>query len=259
LCNYASGVEHAVLQHAAGSRDAWVTRSNGLLHRIVRVLLVPYGYQIFYTSADILAAEVVAGEGAHGVERFEKTHIFAQVAFRITIRRNMKELKMGSFHKYMDEYKKQLEKGMIQEAYRGLMEYILDLKTHFKNAYPDHFVSSSIYYGYMDMTYFSFTPKSFKDRNLKIAIVYIHEAFRFEVWLAGNNKQIQSKYWKWFKESGWKKYPAVPSTEGVDAILEHVLVDDPDFSDLDTLTKQIEEGTLEFIHNVEGFLARLRN
>ena len=77
---------------------------------------------------------------------------------------------MEPFHEYMNEYKKQLEKGAIQKAYKGLMEYIMDLRTHFKNKYPDYFVSGSIYYGYMDMTYFSFIPKSLKDRKLKRSV-----------------------------------------------------------------------------------------
>ena len=162
---------------------------------------------------------------------------------------------METFHENINEYRKQLEKGAIQGAYKGLMEYIMSLRTHFKNKYPDYFVSGSVYYGYMDMTYFSFFPKSFKDRKLKIAIVFIHEAFRFEVWLAGNNKQVQSKYWKLFKESDWNKYHVVSTTKGVDSIVEYILVEDPDFSDLDTLTKQIESGTLKFIKHVEGFLA----
>ena len=80
---------------------------------------------------------------------------------------------MGSFHENMNEYKKQLEKGAIQEAYKGLMEYIMDLRTHFQKKYPDHFVSGSLYYGYMDMTYFSFFPESLKLRKLKIGIVFI--------------------------------------------------------------------------------------
>jgi hypothetical protein len=168
----------------------------------------------------------------------------------------MKELNMESFHEYINEYRKQLEKGAIKEAYRGLMEYIMDLRTHFKNKYPDYFVSSSIYYGYMDMTYFSFFPKSLKDRNLKIAIVFLHDTFRFEVWLAGKNKQVQSKYWKLFKESDWNKYHIVSTTKGVDSIMENILVDNPDFSDLDTLTKQIERATLKFIKDVESFLAK---
>ena len=163
---------------------------------------------------------------------------------------------MESFHEYMNEYRKQLEKGAIQKAYKGLMEYIMDLRTHFKNKYPDYFVSGSIYYGYMDMTYFSFIPKSLKQRNLKIAIVFIHDTFRFEVWLAGYNKQVQTKYWKLFKESNWNKYRIPPTTKGVDSIIEYILVDNPDFSDLDALTKQIEKGTLKFINDIENFLSK---
>ena len=56
---------------------------------------------------------------------------------------------MASFHQSMSEYKKQLGKGVIQEAYKGLMEYMMGLRTHFAKKYPDHFVSGSIYYGYM--------------------------------------------------------------------------------------------------------------
>ena len=163
---------------------------------------------------------------------------------------------MGSFHEDMDEYRKQLEKGAIQKAYKGLMDYIMGLRTHFQNKYPDHFVSGSIYYGYMDMTYFSFIPESIKHRKLKIAIVFIHEAFRFEAWLAGNNKQVQTKIWKLFKESDWDQYHLVPGTEGVDSILETTLVDNPDFSDPEALTKQIESAALKFIKDVESFLSR---
>ena len=103
---------------------------------------------------------------------------------------------MESFHEYILEYRKQMEKGAIRKAYKGLMEYILNLKTYLKNKYPDYFVSGSIYFGYMDITYFSFYPKSLGDMKLKIAIVFIHESMRFEVWLAGYNKQVQSEYWK---------------------------------------------------------------
>ncbi len=162
---------------------------------------------------------------------------------------------MESFQEYMVEYRKQLEKGAIQKAYKGLMEYIMGLRTYFKNKYPDYSISGSIYYGYMDMTYFSFTPESLKHRKLKIALVFIHEAFRFEVWLGGYNKQVQTKYWKLFKESDWNKYHIVPTTKGIDSIVEYILVDNPDFGDLDTLTSQIENETLRFIGDVESFLS----
>jgi hypothetical protein len=155
----------------------------------------------------------------------------------------------------MIEYKKQMEKGDIKEAYRGLMEYIMELRLFFKNKYPDYFVSGNIYNGYMDMTYFSFFPESLKLRKLKVAIVFIHDTCRFEVWLAGYNKQVQMKYWKLFKESDWNKYRIPSTTKGVDSIIEYVLAENPDFSDLDTLTRQIERGTLKFINDVDGFLS----
>lgn len=161
---------------------------------------------------------------------------------------------MKSFQESMIEYRKQIKKGDIQVAYRGLMDYFNSLRVYFKKKYPTYSVSGSIYFGYMDMTYFAFFPASLKQRKLKVGIVFLHEAFRFEVWLFGYNKEIQKKYWNLFKEKNWEKYHTPLNLKGVDSILEHVLVDHPDFGGLDTLTKQIENGTLEFIENVESFL-----
>jgi len=163
---------------------------------------------------------------------------------------------MGSFQENINEYKKHLENGLIKDAYKGLMEYIMGLKTYLKKNYPDYFVSDNIYFGYMDMTYFSFTPRTLKERNLKIAIVFIHETGSFEVWLAGINKRIQQKYWDVFRQSDWNKYPLVPTTKGVDSIMEYVLIGNPDFNDLGALTNQIEQKILEFIDAVESFLSK---
>ena len=109
------------------------------------------------------------------------------------------------------------------------------------------------------MTYFSLFPESLKRRKLKIALVFIHDRFRFEVWLSGSNRNVQSKYWKLLKESDWNKYHLASNPKGVDYVIDHILINNPDFSDLDTLTRQIERGTLEFIRDVEGFLSRQRN
>jgi hypothetical protein len=138
---------------------------------------------------------------------------------------------------------------------KGLMNYIMELRVYFEKKYPDYFVSGSVYYGFMDMTYFSFFPESLKRRKLKVAIVFVHDTCRFEVWLAGQNRQIQSKYWKLFKERGWNKYRIPSTTKGVDSIIEYSVVEDPDFRDLDALTQQIESGTLKCIQDVEEFLS----
>lgn len=163
---------------------------------------------------------------------------------------------MKSLQENMIEYRKQLEKGAIQKAYQGLMQYMLNLKNHFGTKYPDFSVSGSMYSGYMDMTYFSVYPKSLKDRELKIAIVFVYDSFRFEVWLSGRNQQVLAKYWKIIKDSGWDKYQLAAQGKWADSILEHVLVNNPDFGDLEALTKQIDQGSSKFIQDVERFLSK---
>lgn len=162
---------------------------------------------------------------------------------------------MEAFHEYIGEYKKLLKKGEVQKAYQGLMEYIMDLRSYFKKKYPDYEVSGSIYQGYMDMSYFSFFPGSLKRRKLKTGIVLVHDPLRFEIWLFGYNKNIQTKYIKIFQESNWDKYHIAETAKGIDFIIDHILIDNPDFSDLDKLTKQIEKGTLKFIKDIEIFLS----
>jgi hypothetical protein len=162
---------------------------------------------------------------------------------------------MKSLQENMVEFRKQLEKGAIQKAYLGLMEYMLSLKNHFSSKYPNYSTPGSLYNGYMDMTYFSILPKSLKDKDLKIAVVFLYDTFRFEVWLSGKNKQVLTKYWQIISKSRWNKYKVVEPAKGVDSVVEHILVDNPDFSNLDALTKQIEQGTLKFIQDIERFLA----
>jgi hypothetical protein len=164
-------------------------------------------------------------------------------------------LPVGSFGENMDEYRRQVEGGTIKYAYRGLMEYIQGLRVHFESKYPDYFVSGSIHQGYMDMTYFAFSPRSLKGRGLKAAVVFIHDGCRFEVWLSGCNKQVQAKYWGLFKGSRLDGCHVPTTTKGVDSIIEKVLVERPDFGDLGALTDRIERGTLKFIRDVEKFLS----
>ena len=49
------------------------------------------------------------------------------------------------------EYKSQLSKGHIQKAYKGIMNFMSDLRADFVRKYPDY-NASSLYFGYMDMT-----------------------------------------------------------------------------------------------------------
>jgi hypothetical protein len=77
------------------------------------------------------------------------------------------------------------------------------------------------------------------------------------VWLAAVNKTVQKEYWEKIKASGWLKYPPIVTITGADAIIEHVLLEDPDFNNLDALTAAIETGTMEFIKDIESLLKLL--
>jgi len=162
---------------------------------------------------------------------------------------------MATLQKCVSEYKRLLGKGEIQKAYKGILEYLLALRTHFEKQFPEWMVPGGLYTGYMDMSYFSIIPTSLKERKLKIAVVFIHETCRFEVWLAGVNKTVQAEYWQLIKDSGWSLYKPVATTQGADAIIESVLLENPNFNDLPGLTSQIQKGTQKFILDIEAFLS----
>ncbi len=105
----------------------------------------------------------------------------------------------------------------------------------------------------MDMTYFAIIPPDLKMRKLKVAIVFLHETFRFEVWLSGGNRQIQMDYSRLIREKGWNKYRLTANPKTSDSILEHTLIAEPDFGNLDDLTKEIESGTVNFMSDVQKF------
>jgi hypothetical protein len=154
----------------------------------------------------------------------------------------------------IEEFREQLEKGSIQKAYRGLLSYMMGLRTHFKNSYPASAISG-LYQGYMDMTYFALFPPSLKHRDLKIAIVFNYDAFRFEAWLAGRNRKVQRQYWALFRDSQWPEYSVVTPARGIDAIIRCDLAKDFDFGDPDALTSRIETATAAFIDDIERFLS----
>ena len=162
---------------------------------------------------------------------------------------------MHSIRKDMEEFQRQLRKGAIQKAYRVLLSYMMSLRTHFKNRYPDSAVSA-LYQGYMDMTYFAISPPSLKRRDLKIAIVFNYETFGFEAWLAGRNRKVNRQYWELFKDSELDAYRVMTPAKGIDSIVECDLDKDFDLSNPDALTSSIETATAAFIDDVERFLSK---
>jgi hypothetical protein len=152
------------------------------------------------------------------------------------------------------EFQRLLEKGSIQKAYGALLSYMMGLRAHFKSDLSGSTVSG-FYQGYMDMTYFALFPSSLKRRNLKVAIVFNYDLFRFEAWLAAGNRKVQRQYWELFKDGQWPEYHLAAPAKGVDSILECNLATDFDLDKPDALTSIIETRTVAFIDDIERFLS----
>ncbi len=158
---------------------------------------------------------------------------------------------MRSIEEDVNELRVQLRSGAIQRAYKTLLDYMMSLRTHFQNRYPGYAISG-LYQGYLDMTYFAIVPPALQQRSLKIAIVFNYEAFRFEAWLSGANRQVQRKTWELFRESQWAEYRVVTPAKGVDSIIECNLAEG---FDPGGLTASIEKKTVKFIDDIEKFLS----
>lgn len=138
--------------------------------------------------------------------------------------------------------------------YARIVGFMKALRSYLIRNYPVGYSIGSLYSNDSTITYFPFTPTALKEQQLKIAIVYNHTDNRFEVWLAGQNKIIQKKYWTLFKESDWNTYHIPASVEKGFSIVETVLVEHPDFNDATALIEQIELGVMAFIREVNKVL-----
>ncbi|MFA7672720.1 MAG: hypothetical protein WCY62_02550 [Clostridia bacterium] len=156
---------------------------------------------------------------------------------------------MESLNDHIREYTNQLKKGQIQKAYKGIIAFMSGLCTYLGKNHPDYSLSA-MYSGYMDMTYFAFTPTDLKKKNLKIAIVYLHEQNKFEAWLGGSNRKVQALYIDRLSLKDTGKYIVSHVSPGVDSIIESTLVELPDFDDSDKLRKLIEMAIIEFINDM---------
>jgi hypothetical protein len=159
---------------------------------------------------------------------------------------------MKDLNYYVQSYKEQLQKGEIQEAYTRLVKYVTRLGTTLSKNLTESYSFGSLFQGYMDYTYFYYQNDFLKERKLKMGLVLNHTKMQFEVWLLGQTIPIQEKYWQYFKTTKWNKNR---TTKPQYSILETVLIENPNFSDLDMLSKQIEDSlvlvTKEIIEDIK--------
>lgn len=161
---------------------------------------------------------------------------------------------MENLNKYISIYKEQLKKGDILIAYNELVKFVMKLRTDFIKSLSDHYSFTGILHGYLDFTYFYYSNNFLKSKKLKFGLILNHVEMRFEVWLLGNTKPIQQKYWELSKNTKWNKDKTeMPKY----SILESIIVKDPDFDNLDKLIEQIETQMMKASDEILDYLKTL--
>jgi len=151
-------------------------------------------------------------------------------------------------------YKEQVNKSDIQKTYMFLLKYVMQVKASFEKAFSKEYLCGYVSPGYMDYSYFSFANEYLRGKRLRFGIVLNHNEMRFELWLMGQNKEIQNRYWDLLKTSTWNEGRTKKPKY---AELEIILVDNPDFENIDALTADIINRAVEEANKVMVYLKKL--
>ncbi|MDZ4179917.1 MAG: hypothetical protein U1E29_11920 [Coriobacteriia bacterium] len=162
---------------------------------------------------------------------------------------------MGELRGDLEELRRRLDEGAIQQAYTAIIAYMSGLRGRFDTAHEEWTVAG-LYQGYFDMTYFPLVVPSLKTRDLKLAIVFDYPSFGFQVWLAARNRVVQRRYWELLRDNGWPPVTLVEPAVGVDAIVVVDVADGLALVDQDALSASIESAAATLLGDLERFFDR---
>lgn len=152
------------------------------------------------------------------------------------------------------DYEKQDKQCNNNLDYHQLINYMKELRAFFQKEYEMNFKLGNIYRGSSEYSYFSLTTEELKKRKLKFVIILNHQLMQFEICLSGQNKDIRKKYWKLFKGSDWNKYHIAESINNSLMIIDHIIVNNPDFNNPNQLTEQIDMESMKFINEIRDII-----
>lgn len=92
------------------------------------------------------------------------------------------------------EYKNLMQTTSLQAAYQQILDVLKYIFTTLQKEMKDHDFHPRIVENKMNFSYFQITNQKLKDHGLKIQVVFMHSTCRFEIWMSGYNRKIQSQY-----------------------------------------------------------------
>ena len=112
---------------------------------------------------------------------------------------------------------------------------VQNLRTEFSRKYKGEFSVANVLHGYIDFTYFYLQNDYLKKNKLKLAIVFNHQHTNFELWLLGQTKDVQIRYWEKLKGVKWINEDVMPEY----SIFEITLLATSDFDNSTQLSESI--------------------
>ncbi len=188
-----------------------------------------------------------------------KTHPEGKFIIDICVPVEAKQRSKSARHKATGTTSANTANGQSEHAYKPLsyhelIRFMKELKTFFQKGYEAEFKFGNVYQGSEDYSYFSLTTSALRKQKLKFVIILDHKQIRFEICLSGQNKDVRKKYWKLFKGSDWQQYHLAENIDSSLTIVDHTLLNDPDFADTAALKEQIETESLKFINEMRDIL-----
>jgi len=148
-------------------------------------------------------------------------------------------------------YQEELRKGDILVAYNELVKFVMSTRTELVRKLEDQYSFAKILHGYMDYTYFYYSNDFLKSKKLKFGLVLNHLEMRFEVWLLGNTIPVQKEYWHLLQSTKWNNGKTeMPQY----SILEAVIIDKPDFNNLELLSQTIQTNMVQVTDEIIALL-----
>lgn len=96
----------------------------------------------------------------------------------------------------LNDYRRLIQTTNLQESYQEFIALFRYIRVEMEKQLPEYKFQGNIAENSMDYSYFQFTNDELKKKGLKIAVVFVHRDFQFEIWLSGFNRSIQCQYCK---------------------------------------------------------------
>ena len=150
----------------------------------------------------------------------------------------------------LSEYKELIQTTNLREGYQEFIKLFRYIRVSLEKSMPEYKFQGNIVENGMDYSYFLFTNDLLKEKGLKIAVVFVHREFQFEVWLSGFNRKYQSKYYDLLKGKNIP-FELTDNPARKDYILRVALEESVDISDGSLLIKEVKSISNELLMFVE--------